>query len=78
VQPSISAAGYGKSDPVADNSTDSGRAQNRRVQLVVSGNAIGVHESAPSASGGESMNQVPPQAPPQQPYATGVSNVPQQ
>jgi len=77
-QPSISAAGYGKSDPVADNSTDSGRAQNRRVQLVVSGNAIGVHESAPSASGGESMNQVPPQAPPQQPYATGVSNVPQQ
>jgi len=43
----ISAAGYGKSDPVADNSTNAGRAQNRRVQLVVSGSAIGVQSSAP-------------------------------
>jgi len=75
-QTNISAAGYGKSDPVADNSTSSGRAENRRVQLVVSGNAIGVHESAP-APGGQSMNRTPePQ--PAQPYATGVSNVPQQ
>jgi len=75
-QTNISAAGYGKSDPVADNSTSSGRAENRRVQLVVSGNAIGVQESAPT-SGGQSMNQAaPPQ--PAQPYATGVSNVPQQ
>ena len=72
----ISAAGYGKADPVADNSTASGRAENRRVQLVVSGGAIGVQESAPS-SGGESMNQAP--APhPARPYASGVSNVPQQ
>jgi outer membrane protein OmpA-like peptidoglycan-associated protein len=38
----ISAAGYGKADPVADNGTSSGRAQNRRVQLVVSGDAIGI------------------------------------
>ncbi len=44
---SISAAGYGKRDPVADNSTKAGRAQNRRVQLVVSGDAIGVHQSGP-------------------------------
>jgi outer membrane protein OmpA-like peptidoglycan-associated protein len=43
----ISAAGYGKRDPVADNGTSSGRAQNRRVQLVVSGDAIGVHQSNP-------------------------------
>jgi outer membrane protein OmpA-like peptidoglycan-associated protein len=75
-QPNISAAGYGKSDPVADNSTASGRAENRRVQLVVSGNAIGVQESAP-APGGQSMNR-PPDSQPSQPYATGVSNVPQQ
>jgi hypothetical protein len=34
--------GYGKSDPVADNSTAAGRAQNRRVNLVVSGEEIGV------------------------------------
>src|SRR5271156_3645887 len=72
----ITAAGYGKSDPVADNSSASGRAENRRVQLVVSGNAIGVQESAPS-SGGQSMYRVPAPHPPQ-PYATGVSNVPQQ
>jgi outer membrane protein OmpA-like peptidoglycan-associated protein len=76
-QPSISAAGYGKSDPVADNSSASGRAENRRVQLVVSGNAIGVQETAPS-SGGMSMNSPPSQTRQPQPYATGVSNVPQQ
>jgi outer membrane protein OmpA-like peptidoglycan-associated protein len=39
---SITSAGYGKSNPVADNSTAKGRAQNRRVDLIVSGAAIGV------------------------------------
>ena len=39
---SITAQGFGKSNPVADNATASGRAQNRRVNLVVSGDAIGV------------------------------------
>jgi outer membrane protein OmpA-like peptidoglycan-associated protein len=47
----ISATGYGKTNPVADNNTSSGRAQNRRVQLVVSGDAIGVQQSAPTGSG---------------------------
>jgi outer membrane protein OmpA-like peptidoglycan-associated protein len=46
----ISAAGYGKNKPIADNSTAAGRAQNRRVQLVVSGDAIGVQESGPDAA----------------------------
>lgn len=46
----ISATGYGKTHPVADNSTAQGRAQNRRVNLVVSGDAIGVQQSAPDAS----------------------------
>lgn len=51
VQPdNISSTGYGKSNPVADNSTAQGRAQNRRVQLVVSGDAIGVKESNPEAA----------------------------
>jgi outer membrane protein OmpA-like peptidoglycan-associated protein len=38
----VTAQGFGKADPVADNSTAAGRAQNRRVNLVVSGDAIGV------------------------------------
>ncbi len=46
----ITATGYGKADPVADNGTAAGRAQNRRVQLVVSGDAIGVHESQPQST----------------------------
>jgi outer membrane protein OmpA-like peptidoglycan-associated protein len=39
---SISTAGYGKSQPVADNSTAAGRQKNRRVEIVVSGEVIGV------------------------------------
>jgi flagellar motor protein MotB len=51
VQPdNISATGYGKSKPVADNATAQGRAQNRRVQLVVSGDAIGVEQSGPDTA----------------------------
>jgi len=41
-QDHISAQGFGKSNPVADNSTAAGRSQNRRVNLVVSGDAIGI------------------------------------
>ena len=47
----ISATGYGKSNPVADNGTAQGRQQNRRVNLVVSGDAIGVQEKAPTITG---------------------------
>lgn len=43
----VTSAGYGKTHPVADNSTASGRAQNRRVNMVVSGDAIGVQQSNP-------------------------------
>lgn len=45
----ITSQGFGKNDPVADNSTASGRSQNRRVNMVVSGDAIGVN-SGQSAS----------------------------
>jgi outer membrane protein OmpA-like peptidoglycan-associated protein len=51
VQPdNITATGYGKTKPVADNSTASGRAQNRRVNLVVSGDAIGVAQTSPDSA----------------------------
>ena len=42
----VTAAGYGKNNPVADNNTAAGRQQNRRVNMVVSGDAIGVQTSA--------------------------------
>jgi outer membrane protein OmpA-like peptidoglycan-associated protein len=37
----VKAIGLGKANPVADNSTEAGRQQNRRVELVVSGDIIG-------------------------------------
>jgi outer membrane protein OmpA-like peptidoglycan-associated protein len=45
---SVSAQGFGKADPVADNSTAAGRKLNRRVDMVVSGDVIGTQLSAPS------------------------------
>jgi outer membrane protein OmpA-like peptidoglycan-associated protein len=54
-QPNVTAEGYGMADPVADNSTASGRAENRRVQLVVSGAAIGVQQSAPVQGASNTM-----------------------
>ena len=37
----VTTRGYGESNPVASNATAAGRQQNRRVELVVSGEAIG-------------------------------------
>jgi len=38
---SVSAKGFGKTMPVSDNSTAAGRQQNRRVEIIVSGEVIG-------------------------------------
>ena len=51
-QANITATGYGATNFVADNGSAAGRAQNRRVELVVSGQAIGVQTSAGPAAGG--------------------------
>jgi outer membrane protein OmpA-like peptidoglycan-associated protein len=41
----ITAEGFGKTRPVAENNTAAGRQKNRRVELVVSGQAIGVEDT---------------------------------
>jgi outer membrane protein OmpA-like peptidoglycan-associated protein len=52
----VSAFGFGKSRPVATNDTPEGRQQNRRVELVVSGAAIGESQGSAPA-GGETQEQ---------------------
>jgi outer membrane protein OmpA-like peptidoglycan-associated protein len=47
----MTAVGYGENYPVAPNDTASGRQQNRRVELVVSGEIIGVKIGTPPTAG---------------------------
>jgi outer membrane protein OmpA-like peptidoglycan-associated protein len=43
----VEAHGYGKTEPIASNDTAEGRQQNRRVELVLSGDAIGTAVDGP-------------------------------
>ena len=47
---SVSATGFGNSSPVASNDNSAGRQENRRVELVVSGEAIGSPANATTGS----------------------------
>jgi outer membrane protein OmpA-like peptidoglycan-associated protein len=58
----VAAGGFGKSEPVASNDTPEGRQQNRRVELVLTGDAIGSLtgiDSATTASTGQRQRGKP-------------------
>jgi outer membrane protein OmpA-like peptidoglycan-associated protein len=69
----ITTQGFGPSNPIASNETASGRQQNRRVEMVVSGSSIGQATGQTGSvnvnSNGDSMApaNAPNQAPPVQP-----------
>jgi outer membrane protein OmpA-like peptidoglycan-associated protein len=53
----VEAHGYGKTEPIASNDTPEGRQQNRRVELVLSGDAIGSADDGPAAQTASTRNR---------------------
>src|SRR5215472_14786927 len=56
-QNTVDARGFGKTKPVATNDTPEGRQQNRRVELVLTGEAIGTASTADSSTSGAPATQ---------------------
>lgn len=56
---SIEARGFGKTEPIASNDTPEGRQQNRRVELILSGDAIGnaIIDDTPPAQSAQAPRQ---------------------
>jgi outer membrane protein OmpA-like peptidoglycan-associated protein len=50
-QSTVDSRGFGKTKPVATNDTPEGRQQNRRVELVLTGEAIGTASTADTSTG---------------------------
>jgi outer membrane protein OmpA-like peptidoglycan-associated protein len=53
---SITAQGFGKAEPVATNDTAEGRQRNRRVEIVVNGDAIGTSTTATARPAGQNSS----------------------
>jgi outer membrane protein OmpA-like peptidoglycan-associated protein len=52
-EPAVTAKGFGKTQPIASNDTPDGRQKNRRVELVLSGDAIGTDVAAAGSPQGQ-------------------------
>jgi hypothetical protein len=75
----ITTQGFGPSQPIASNDTASGRQQNRRVELVVSGSSIGqaVGQNAPTQNATSAApTSTPDQAAPPESTTPNQTTVP--
>jgi outer membrane protein OmpA-like peptidoglycan-associated protein len=72
----ITTQGFGPSQPIASNDTASGRQQNRRVELVVSGSSIGEAAAAP-ANTTDQTAPTQPSVPNGTPVPAGQTTAPQ-
>jgi len=64
---SMTTQGFGPDNPIASNSTSTGRQQNRRVEMVVSGQSIGAAVGPAGTSGMSAQPAMPDQSVPMQP-----------